>query len=182
MALERNRLLQRVRVPLGFVFAVLFFVFARPTTTTLVMGGLVALVGLAIRAWASGHIRKAKTLAISGPYSRTRNPLYVGTFVLGIGFTIATGVWWLGLLFTVLFLGIYLPVMHVEAEDLRRIFGSEFEEYERNVPLFLPRLTVWRNTAVGFDPKLYLQYREYRAAVGALAAVILLAAKAYFLG
>ncbi len=176
-----KRSLQRLRVPLGFLFAVIFLVFARPTVLTLAVGSLIAIVGLAIRAWASGHIRKASTLAVSGPYAYTRNPLYLGSFLMGVGFTIAAGVWWLALIFAVLFLGIYFPVMRVEIEDMRRIFGDEFDEYERNVPLFMPRFTVWKNTGGKFDSELYLRYREYRAAIGVAAAIGVLAAKAIFL-
>jgi protein-S-isoprenylcysteine O-methyltransferase Ste14 len=177
-----KRALQRIRVPLGFIFAAVFFVFAKPTTTTLVIGSVIAFIGVAIRALASGHIRKAKSLAITGPYSRTRNPLYVGSFILGVGFTIAAGVWWLAIIFVALFLGIYLPVMRIEARDMQRIFGAEFEEYESNVPLLVPRLTAWKKSDDKFDFQLYLQYREYRAALGATVAIAALAAKAYFIG
>lgn len=177
-----KRFLQRLRVPLGFLFATVFFVFSRPTPLLLAIGGIVAFVGVAIRAWASGHIRKARELAISGPYAYTRNPLYVGSFIIGLGFTAASGVWWLALIFIALFLGIYLPVMRVEVGDIRHIFGKEFDEYERNVPMFIPRLTVWKKTEHKFDFQLYLQYREYRAGLGAALAIIALAAKAYFFG
>lgn len=176
-----RRTLQRIRVPLGFLFAVLFFVAARPTAKTLAAGGAIAVVGLLIRAWASGHIRKAKHLATSGPYAYTRNPLYVGSFVMGIGFTVAAGVWWLALAFAALFLGIYLPVMRVEREDMRKIFGAEYDEYAQHVPMFIPRLTPWKRSDARFDFQLYLQYREYRAAMGVAAALGLLAAKAVFL-
>ena len=181
MAIAGKRLLQRLRVPLGFLFAIVFLVFAKPTILTIAIGVVVAFIGVAIRAWSSGHIRKAKELAVSGPYAYTRNPLYVGSFILGVGFTVAAGVWWLALVFSALFIGIYLPVMRVEAEDIRAIFGVDFDEYERNVPLFVPRLTPWRKTGVKFDFQLYLRYREYRAAIGATVAVAVLAAKAYFL-
>ncbi len=177
-----KRFLQRLRVPLGFLFAIVFILFSRPTPLLLTIGGVVAFVGVAIRGWASGHIRKARELAVSGPYAFTRNPLYVGSFILGVGFTIASGVWWLALIFIILFLGIYLPVMRVEVGDIRHIFGEEFDEYERNVPMFFPRLTVWKKTKQKFDFQLYLQYREYRAAFGAVLAIVVLSAKAYFFG
>src|SRR4051794_32844619 len=108
-----KRTLQRIRVPLGFLFAALFIIFLRPTPLTLIVGGVVAFIGVAIRGWASGHIRKAERLATSGPYAYTRNPLYLGSFVLGAGFTIAAAVWWLVGLFIILYLGIYYPVMRV---------------------------------------------------------------------
>ena len=176
-----KRLVQRIRVPLGFIFAIVFMIFAKPTLMTLAIGSGVAFVGALIRAWASGHIQKAKLLAVSGPYAYTRNPLYVGSFVMGVGFTAASGVWWLALVFSTLFIGIYLPVMRVEAQDMHRIFGEDFVEYERNVPLLIPRFTVWKKQSAKFDFQLYLQYREYRAAIGVIVAIGVLAAKAYFL-
>jgi len=177
-----KRTLQRIRVPLGFLFGILFFVFARPTLWTLVVGGAIAVLGLAIRAWAAGHIRKAETLAISGPYGYTRNPLYLGTFIMGIGFTVAAGVWWLALAFAALYLGIYLPVMRIEEGDIGAIFGSDFEEYRQNVPLLFPRASVWKDTGNKFDATLYLRYREYRAAIGVVVGLAALATKAYLLG
>lgn len=182
MDFKNKRFLQRLRVPLGFLFAAVFLIFARPEPVTLAIGGAVALVGLLIRAWASGHIRKNQNLAVSGPYSYTRNPLYLGSFILGVGFTIASGVWWLGLIFVVLFLGIYLPVMRVEAQDLTTIFGAEYEKYARQVPLFFPRPTAYRAKEPAFDWSLYLRYREYRAAIGLIFAWTVLALKAFFLG
>jgi protein-S-isoprenylcysteine O-methyltransferase Ste14 len=183
--------MQRWRVPLGFLCAAVFLLLARPRPVTLAVGGAVAFVGLLLRAWASGHIHKNDRLAVSGPYAYTRNPLYLGSFVLGLGFVVAAagGAWWLtGLLaaiFAALFLGIYLPVMRVEAATLSGLFGVEYERYAGAVPLFFPRLTPYRTAAgdgVSFDASLYLRYREYRAALGLLLAWGVLAAKAALAG
>lgn len=175
--------MQRWRVPLGFLCGTLFVIFARPRPWTLAVGGVVALFGLALRAWAAGHIRKNAELAVSGPYAYTRNPLYLGSFLLGIGFTVASGQPLLGLLFAALFLGIYLPVMRVEAATLSRLFGEDYRRYSSAVPLFLPRLVPYRAAGARgarFDASLYLRYREYRAALGLLVAWSLLALKAVF--
>jgi len=174
---------QRWRVPLGFLCGALFVIFARPRALTLAVGGGVALLGLGVRAWAAGHIRKNSELAVSGPYAYTRNPLYLGSFLLGLGFTVASGQPLLGLLFAALFLGIYLPVMRVEAATLSRLFGEDYRRYSSAVPLFLPRLAPYRAEGVRgakFDASLYLRYREYRAALGLLIAWSLLALKAVF--
>jgi protein-S-isoprenylcysteine O-methyltransferase Ste14 len=181
MIVINKRILQRIRVPLGFLFGIVFLVFARPEPTVLIIGGVIAAIGILIRAWASGHIRKNQNLAVSGPYSYTRNPLYLGSFVLGVGFTIAAGVWWLGIIFIALFLGIYLPVMRVESDDLTKLFGAEYEEYARRVPLFFPRPTAYRASDTKFDMSLYLRYREYRAALGLIVAWLALAFKTFFL-
>ncbi len=173
--------IQRFRVPLGFLFAAIFLYFAKPEILFLVIGGAIAVVGLLIRAWSSGHIRKNQMLAVSGPYAFTRNPLYLGSFVLGVGFTAASGVWWLGLVFIALFLGIYFPVMRVEAKELTQIFGAEYQAYSQKVPLFFPRFTAYKKAETNFDFDLYLRYREYRAALGLIFAWSVLLAKAIFL-
>ncbi len=181
MSREKATPIQRFRVPVGFLFAAIFLIFASPEPLTLAIGGAIAVVGLLIRAWASGHIRKNQTLAISGPYAYTRNPLYLGSFILGVGFTIAAGVWWLALAFVALFLGIYLPVMRVEAEELTQIFGADYEKYARQVPLFFPRPAANRKSETNFDFALYLRYREYQAALGLIFAWAVLLVKAMFL-
>lgn len=175
--------IQRWRVPLGFLCAAIFIVLARPTLRALLIGAVVSIIGLAIRAWAAGHIRKNAELAISGPYAFTRNPLYLGSFFLGLGFTIASGRWELALLFAVLFLGIYFPVMRVEATTMAELFGKQYEAYKKSVPLFFPRITPFRQTdgrEIRFDMSLYLRYREYRAALGLAIAWGLLLVKAYY--
>ena len=173
--------IQRWRVPMGFACAGLFIVLARPRSTTLFAGGAVSVIGLALRAWAAGHIRKNDALATSGPYAYTRNPLYLGSFLLGLGFTIAAARWELALVFVALFLGIYLPVMRVEGSTLAGLFGEKYQHYAREVPLYLPRLTPYRaqEGANKFDAQLYLRYREYRASLGLLIAWGVLVLKSY---
>ncbi len=178
--LKSKRLLQRVRVPLGFLFGIIFLIFARPEPVALTIGGIIALGGLLIRAWASGHIRKNENLAVSGPYAYTRNPLYLGSFFLGLGFAIASGVWWIGVVFAILYLGIYFPVMRVESQDLTQLFGEEYKNYADKVPLFFPLPTDYKASNEKFDLTLCLRYREYRAALGLIFAWSVLIVKAIF--
>jgi len=175
--------MQRWRVPLGFVCAALFLVFARPRPATLIIGGAIGVLGLLLRAWAAGHIRKNDALATTGPYAYVRNPLYVGSFLIGLGFTVAAASLGLGILFAVLFLSIYLPVMRVEAATLIDIFGDSYREYARQVPLFLPRLLPYQSQdarANKFEANLYMRYREYRAALGLLIVWGMLLVKAFY--
>lgn len=181
--------MQRWRVPLGFLCGVVFIVFARPRWLTLLIGGGIALIGLGIRAWSAGHIRKNSQLAITGPYAFTRNPLYFGSFLLGLGFTVSAGGGWLSLglwlVFAALFLGIYLPVMRVEARTMAELFGDDYRQYARHVPLFFPRPWPYRGASdqpVKFDGALYMRYREYQAAIGLVVAWTVLALKALYLG
>lgn len=175
--------MQRWRVPLGFACAALFFILARPRALTLIVGAVIALPGLALRAWSTGHLRKNAALATTGPYAYTRNPLYLGSFLMGVGFTMATGRWFLGFIFAALFLGIYVPVMRVESATLAQLFGESYREYARAVPMFLPRLSSYDRAGtveVKFDAALYRRYREHRAAIGLVLAWMLLALRAYY--
>lgn len=176
--------IQRWRVPLGFLCALVFIVLAQPTPKALGIGAAISIIGLAIRAWASGHIQKNAELAVSGPYAFTRNPLYLGSFLLGLGFTVASGRWELALLFAALFLGIYFPVMRVESSTMAELFGAKYEAYKKAVPLFFPRLTPYVPGDSGvtrFDAALYLRYREYRAALGLVIAWTVLLIKSMYL-
>src|SRR5579863_7756934 len=136
---EYSRVARRIRVPLGFVFAVFYFWLARPTWRFIALGAVVIAPGLLIRALASGHVRKNEALATSGPYAYTRNPLYLGSLLIGIGFAVAARSWWVGVVLVVMFFAIYLPVIRDEEAFLRQKF-PEFEEYARQVPRMFPRL------------------------------------------
>lgn len=176
--------MQRWRVPIGFIAGALLLVFAEPRPLTLTAGGMIALTGLGLRAWSAGHIRKNEELATTGPYAYTRNPLYLGSFLLGLGFSIASGRAILTLLFMLLFLGIYIPVMRVEAANLGESFRDRYARYANEVPLFFPRLTPYKEEGFPdgtFDKNLYMRYREYRAALGLAIVWGLLALKAAFL-
>jgi len=80
----------RWRVRLGYPLAVAVLFFARPQPRSILYGGLVGLVGLALRAWAAGYLHKQEVLTVTGPYAYTRNPLYLGSAVLALGVAIAT--------------------------------------------------------------------------------------------
>jgi len=164
----------RWRVPLGFLLGVAYLFFCRPTVKLLIAGGAVAAAGLALRAFAAGHLAKNQRLATSGPYACTRNPLYLGSALMGAGFALAGGSWILALACMLLFAAIYWPVIRREEEYLRREFGEVYDRYAQRVPLFLPR---FRRPAGGekFQWKQYRKNHEYEALLGYLAVMIFLA-------
>jgi protein-S-isoprenylcysteine O-methyltransferase Ste14 len=166
----------RWRVPLGFLFGVAYLVFSHPTPKLLLAGGAVAAAGLAIRAWAAGHLVKNQSLAMNGPYSYTRNPLYLGSAFMGAGFALAGGSRILAFAFMVLFAAIYWPVIRREEEYLRREFGEVYDHYAQNVPLFLPHFRR-RTEGAKFQWKQYRKNHEHEAFLGYLALVIFLAGK-----
>jgi protein-S-isoprenylcysteine O-methyltransferase Ste14 len=185
--LRFRKLAQRIRVPMGFLLAPLLLIAARPTPRSLLAGLAISLLGLLIRAWASGYLKKNMELTTTGPYAHTRNPLYFGTFIMATGIAISTNTWWFVALFMGLYLLIYAPVMAAEAETLVKLFPDEYASYSKRVPMFLPRLSPWRDGAADradekrFALAQYLKHREYQAALGLLLVYGLLAAKFLFL-
>jgi len=164
-----SKIARRIRVPLGFLFAVFYFWLARPTWLSITLGLIVVAPGLLVRALASGHVRKNEVLATSGPYAYTRNPLYLGSLLIGVGFVVAARSWWVGAALVLMFFAIYLPVIRDEEAFLRPKF-PEFEEYARQVPRMLPRLTAGSNESetARFSLELYLKHREWNALLGAV--------------
>jgi protein-S-isoprenylcysteine O-methyltransferase Ste14 len=184
----------KLRVPCGFVLVGAFLWFSRPSAVSLAWGLPVAFLGLALRAWAAGHLEKNQQLTESGPYAWVRNPLYIGTLTAAAGFVIASRRWELGALFAAVFLLVYLPVVELEEQHLRKLFPA-FDEYSRRVPKLIPRApgahraatvdhrksTAWppsRSTAKPFRWSLYLHNREYEALIGFLAGTAALLWKA----
>jgi len=162
----------RLRVPCGFVLVAAFAWFSHPDARSLAYGVPVSLMGLAVRAWAAGHLAKNRALATGGPYAYTRNPLYLGTLLVAAGLAIAARSAGLGALFAAVFLGIYLPVIQLEKQHLRSLF-PEYAAYAARVPALLPRMTP-AGQPRAFQWKLYLKNREYQAAAGFLAGALFL--------
>ena len=167
---------QRLRVPLGFVMVALFGWYAQPTAGSLKFGLPLAFLGVLIRAWAAGHLAKNEELVSSGPYAYTRNPLYVGTFLSGVGFSAASREPWLAVLFIAAFVLVYVPAMELEEQHLRTLFPA-YARYASQVPMLIPRL---RPIPAGgrFRGSLYWRNQEYNALGAYLAGTLWLAWRA----
>ena len=168
-----QKIARRVRVPLGFVVAAVFLLFARSSWHTLGWSLLLVLPGLWLRGYAAGYVKKNAELTRTGPYAYTRNPLYLGSMGIAFGFAVAAGRVWLGVLLVVMFLAIYVPTILSEETFLRSVFPS-YDGYAERVPRLLPRVTAARFADVstgggGFLAERYLHHREYNAGMGAAA-------------
>ena len=171
-----SRVARRIRVPLGFLFAAFYFWRARPDWLSLALGGTVAAVGVFLRAMASGHVQKNQQLATTGPYAYCRNPLYLGSIIIAIGFVIASRDLWVALGVVALFIFIYVPVIRSEEAFLRNRF-AEYEDYASRVPRLLPKTLWFRGLTSEFSHQLYLRHREYNACIGAAAMMAALVVK-----
>lgn len=169
-------LARRIRVPLGFLLAVLYLWLAEPLWLSIAIGGLVSAVGLWVRAMASGHVRKNQELAATGPYACTRHPLYLGSMIIAGGFAIAARNPWIWLAMAAMFAAIYIPVIRGEEAFLRARF-PEYKEYARRVPRFGIRLASLKAARSSFSRTLYMQHREYNALLGAVFMLAVLVVK-----
>jgi len=167
-----------------WLLVVPFFWFARPTLALLLGGAALMAIGLGVRAWAAGVIRKDAVLTTSGPYAYTRNPLYLGSLFLGLGVVVAGGQWLFAAVFLLFFVGVYGRTVRHEATLLGDRFGEAYHAWAAQVPLFVPRLTPYRPVAKdgdtapwGFTGERWTANREYEALAGALAALAVLVAK-----
>ena len=129
-------------------------------------------------------LEKDSELAVSGPYACTRNPLYLGSFIIGAGGIVAGDTLWFGLPFLAFFTWMYGSTMKRESRALADRFGTAYLDYRDSVPAFVPRPGRYRPSpdhelpTRTFSVRRYLRNREYEAILGALAAFGLLALKA----
>lgn len=177
--------MRSLRLRAVWLLVVPFLWFARPTPGLLLVGLFLGLFGVFVRAWAAGTIHKEKDLTTTGPYAFTRNPLYVGSFFLGLGITLAGGQWIWPAVFLAFYVGVYGRTMAGERELLTALFGDRYLAYAANVPAVWPRLTPWHETEEpggGFTWAQYKRNREWEAALGALLGFGFLAGKFFLLG
>ena len=161
----------RWRVRLGYPLAAIVLWLARPTPKSILSGAIIGAIGLWIRARAAGHLHKQEILTVTGPYAYTRNPLYLGSFILMVGVAVATHSVVSALILFGYFALFYSFVMRREERELYQHHGDAFQEYARNVPLFFPRLAPAKlsaESAGAFSFEQYKKNREYRAAIGFL--------------
>jgi len=168
----------RWRVPVGWLLGLLALWLAEPTGGYLLAGIVVAVLGEALRLWASGYLQKDRRLSTEGPYAWTRNPLYLGSLLVGLGFTLATGRLFLLLVLVALFAAVYFPVMKREAARLEEAFPGDYSLYASRVPLLVPRVPRENGArGAGFSWIQVWVNREPVTVLGLLLVVVILWAK-----
>ena len=187
--------LRKQRLRLTWVLAPFFFPLAKPSPSLLLLGALLSVPGLVLRALAAGTIHKDRSLAVTGPYAHLRHPLYLGSFILGLALVVAGGRWGFLPLFLGVFLWAYGRTVLVEDRGLELRFGEPYRDYRAEVPSFFPRVRPYAPTGsektvrgqggalpFGFRPWLYRRNREWATSAGLLIAFSLLWMKVVFFG
>ncbi len=168
------QLVVKERIFFGYFAALVFLFFASPTKLSIVAGLVFCLIGEAIRTLSAGTIMKNKLLTTSGPYAYVRNPLYFGSFIIGIGVCVMGNVLIFSAVFIPAFLMIYTQKINNEEVKLQEIFKESFDEYMLNVPRFLPRFTPWKKEKMNFEFRLIKVHKEYQAWLGIYAITIVM--------
>lgn len=142
----------KTRIAIAWIFAFVLIFSARQYPN--LPGIAICFVGATIRFWASGYLRKDDKPAVGGPYALSRNPLYLGTWLMAIGAAVSVANWWLSAAATVVFALVYHWIILLEEEKLHRIFGRSYALYQQAVPRFFPRF--WpprRETLLEINPE-----------------------------
>lgn len=165
------------------LFALAYVAVSVPHSRRLLWGAALVALGEALRFWAAGHLQRNQVVARGGPYAWVRHPLYLGSFIIGVGLALAAeaaGLWLAA--FLVLYAAFYLPAMHVEELRLQSLFGAEYQEYMGETRRLLPRLRRvprWPEEPVDsrFCLRRAMDNREGRSALAMAGLVLLQAAK-----
>lgn len=141
--LRYNR--HRSRQLVGIAFLIVLTIAGAPIADMYYWGVGVAVLGIAVRLWASGHVKKDRVLATTGPYAYVRHPLYVGNNLITVGFCLASGLWWSFFVWIALALFYYPQTIAHEDKVLARLFPGQWEEWARETQALTPRLTPYRS-------------------------------------
>ncbi|MFH0876871.1 MAG: isoprenylcysteine carboxylmethyltransferase family protein [Candidatus Omnitrophota bacterium] len=153
---------KKLRLWLAYPVFIIYPFVARIADFSFVSGAVVILIGMAVRFWASGYIRKSRELATAGPYAHTRNPLYLGNFIIGLGVCVVSTNVGLVVYYAIVFTLVYLGTIKEEEEVLAEKFGPPYKDYLRHVPRFWPSVRVYHlGKKTKFDLRLSFKNGEF---------------------
>lgn len=166
--------LSRWRVEIAWL-TLLALPWAHPTRASIAVGLPVVALGVALRAWARGHLQRAQEVTTGGPYGHVRHPLYVGSFLIVVGFALMTALVALPFLVACAFVVMYVPKALREEAYLRRRFGTAYADYAQHVGAVIPSWTV----AIAPSPSQFawrrvMRHREWHTWLGVAAMLAIL--------
>lgn len=111
----------------------------------IIIGALLRMAGRGYKKFAS---QQSNRLATGGPYKLVRNPMYLGTFLVGVGFMFPLYPLWTTAIFATVFYLRFIVQIREEEAWLKNTFGREYEEYCRRIPAFIPTLRSLKNVSL----------------------------------
>ncbi len=174
------KLRKSFRIPIGFLAGAIFLWRADPSFRSFVIGALIMMFGECIRFISAGTLIKFEGVTRNGIYAFTRNPLYAGSFLMGIGACVTGRDLIFSAIFLVLFPILYLRVILREESWLVGRHGAGYAAYLNEVPRFVPRRFDIGEVLRGFSLFLAMKNREPRTVLGLFIVLLALAAKLVF--
>ena len=171
----------RSYTPIPLIFLAVYF--AQLSWILSIVGVLVLLIGELMRIWAVGYaggrtrtrfMSDSQVLVTSGPYAYSRNPLYLGNFLISAGICIIANVWWLMIVVPVAFFLQYLPIILSEENHLRQQCGEVYEDYLKVVPRLGFRFQAYGNRSDHYFSLSRALRSERRTFVAILLVIVLI--------
>lgn len=162
-----------------FILMILLIIFAKPQPVLFMAGLPLVIAGEVLRIWAAGHLSKNREVTTTGPYAYVKNPLYLGTFLIMVGFCFLASQWIILAIGLAGFFIYYAPFKKkAESDRLRKIFGTAWDDYDRSVPDYIPRLSPYEKR--GNHPWEWSRVRgnsELETAIVTLVGIIILGSR-----
>lgn len=165
-----------------FGLFVLFYPAASPTYYSFKTGFCFIISGLLIRIWANGYAIKTEKLTVSGPYALMRHPLYLGTMLIAIGFTIMLRTFYMGVLFIMVMAIVYYRTIKNEERALTEKHKEAYLDYKAKVPAILPTIFPYKKGEKWhFSFARVLENHEYKLFIWVINIIIIFRLKGYFI-
>jgi protein-S-isoprenylcysteine O-methyltransferase Ste14 len=110
--------------------------------TIVIFGQILRISG---RNYKKEHSSQGGALITEGPYTLVRNPMYLGTFLMGAGFILILWPWWFLFIYAGIFYLRFEKLILSEEDKLAKIFGKQYQKYMQSVPRFIPLLSRMEN-------------------------------------
>lgn len=172
-----KKLLVKKRITIGIILSIVLLIVSKPNIISILSGIPFIISGEGLRVWASGYIVKGINLTCDGPYAHVRNPLYFGSFLIGLGFCIAARNTITLLIFIPLFFAVYGMAIMREENELLNKFGEKFIYYKCDVPRFIPKIKGSHGYGADYQWERFRSNKEYRAIIGIMIFTIFLILK-----
>jgi len=165
----------KYRSTVGIICLIAVLYLSEPTMVSIPTGFFIMLLGVFFRGWSSGYINKDNELATKGPYSLTRNPLYFGNFILGIGIAFAAHNIYAYVICFVFYFLFFPFLISIENKRLKKKFGEKYETWSKNLNTFFPKIKIIKDSQ--FNISFYMKNREYKVFYFSLLIIALLVIK-----
>lgn len=155
-------LIEKLKLFVLFLLIGALIYFSEPQWNLFIPGAILTFLGAMVRVWAGGHLTRDQRLTTSGPYQYTRNPFYLGRFMVLLGFGLMSGFWnnpvlWVIYIVCLLFFFVgYMPRKERrEGGRLETLFGDDYRNWRDNVPSLFPRFNPYKTVDRKWSKELF---------------------------